>query len=98
MTSRSSHFRKYLLQGHIDLADFPRRQRILLLLLTLLLPTPPPSLGRNSKCGTTWTWKILHSLLRMDKDGNLPREGKFNREEDFQQYVLRPEMFALFIT
>lgn len=39
------------------------------------------------KCGTTWTWKILHSLLRMDEDGNLPREGKFNREEDFQQYA-----------
>lgn len=38
------------------------------------------------KCGTTWTWKILHSLLRMDDDGSLPREGKFNREEDFQQY------------
>ena len=40
------------------------------------------------KCGTTWTWKILHSLLRMDGEGNLPREGKFNREEDFQQCVL----------
>jgi hypothetical protein len=38
------------------------------------------------KCGTTWMWKILHSLLRMDKSGALPTEGKFNREEDFQQY------------
>lgn len=38
------------------------------------------------KCGTTWMWKILHSLLRMDEEGGLPTEGKFNREEDFQQY------------
>ena len=38
------------------------------------------------KCGTTWCWKILHSLLRMDDEGNLPPSGKFNREEDYQQY------------
>ena len=37
------------------------------------------------KCGTTWCWKILHSLLRMDKSGGLPAEGKFNKEEDYQQ-------------
>eukprot|EP01050_Picozoa_sp_SAG11_P023679 SAG11_NODE_4825_length_1753_cov_1.519952_1_plen_104_part_00 len=37
------------------------------------------------KCGTTWCWKILHSLLRMDDEGALPAEGKFNEEEDFQQ-------------
>eukprot|EP01052_Picozoa_sp_SAG31_P050910 SAG31_NODE_11843_length_993_cov_1.092841_2_plen_157_part_00 len=38
------------------------------------------------KCGTTWCWKILHSLLRMDENGTVPATGKFNKEEDFQQY------------
>ena len=47
---------------------------------------PIAAAKRAVACTAQWVWKILHSLLRMDDAGALPPEGKFNSEEDFQQY------------